>query len=163
MTPWTVAVQVSSLMEFSREEYWKYSLLQRIFPTQGRHPGLLHCRQILCHLSHRGMCVDKVQLWGQGGRVKQYSSLSTGISAWLRWHIDTGGLKDSTCHLFSSLFQGFSNYWPCWPVKGQGPWQDALLQILRLLHHFPLCRSVWPVRFTAWAPWSSSHLGKTNL
>ena len=29
------------------------SLLQRIFPTQGLNPGLLHCRQILYHLSHR--------------------------------------------------------------------------------------------------------------
>ena len=28
------------------------SLLQGIFPTQGLNPGLLHCRQILYHLSH---------------------------------------------------------------------------------------------------------------
>ena len=30
------------------------SLLQGIFPTQGLNPGLLHCRQILYHLSHMG-------------------------------------------------------------------------------------------------------------
>ena len=30
-------------------------LLQGIFPTQGLKPGLLHCRQILYHLSHRDM------------------------------------------------------------------------------------------------------------
>ena len=30
------------------------SLLQGIFPTQGLNPGLLHCRQILYHLSHKG-------------------------------------------------------------------------------------------------------------
>ena len=30
------------------------SLLQGIFPTQGSNPGLLHCRQILYHLSHKG-------------------------------------------------------------------------------------------------------------
>ena len=30
------------------------SLLQGIFPTQGSNPGLLHCRRILYHLSHRG-------------------------------------------------------------------------------------------------------------
>ena len=29
------------------------SLLQRIFPTQGSNPGLLHCRQVLYQLSHR--------------------------------------------------------------------------------------------------------------
>ena len=31
-----------------------HSLLQGIFPTQGSNPGLLHCRQILHHLSHQG-------------------------------------------------------------------------------------------------------------
>ena len=31
-----------------------HSLLQRIFPTQGLNPGLLHCRQILYRLSHPG-------------------------------------------------------------------------------------------------------------
>ena len=29
-------------------------LLQQIFPTQGWNMGLLHCRQILYHLSHQG-------------------------------------------------------------------------------------------------------------
>ena len=31
-----------------------HPLLQGIFPTQGSNPGLLHCRQILYHLSHQG-------------------------------------------------------------------------------------------------------------
>ena len=30
------------------------SLLQGIFPTQGSNPGLLHCRQIIHHLSYQG-------------------------------------------------------------------------------------------------------------
>jgi len=30
-----------------------HSLLQGIFPTWGSNPGLLHCRQILYHLSYR--------------------------------------------------------------------------------------------------------------
>ena len=30
------------------------SLFQGIFPTQGSNPGLLHCRQILYQLSHKG-------------------------------------------------------------------------------------------------------------
>ena len=29
-------------------------LLQGIFPSQGSNPGLLHCRQMLYHLSHKG-------------------------------------------------------------------------------------------------------------
>ena len=31
-----------------------HALLQGIFPTQGSNPHLLHCRQILYHLSHQG-------------------------------------------------------------------------------------------------------------
>ena len=31
-----------------------FSLLQGIFPTQGSNPGLQHCMQILCQLSHKG-------------------------------------------------------------------------------------------------------------
>ena len=30
------------------------SFLQGIFPIQGSNPGLLHCRQILYQLSHKG-------------------------------------------------------------------------------------------------------------
>ena len=33
---------------------YSHSLLQGIFPTQGLNLGLLHCRQILYHLSHQG-------------------------------------------------------------------------------------------------------------
>ena len=32
-----------------------HSLLQGILPTQGANPGLLHCRQILHHLSHQAI------------------------------------------------------------------------------------------------------------
>ena len=35
-------------------EWVSLSLLQGIFPTQGSKPGLLHCRQILYQLSHKG-------------------------------------------------------------------------------------------------------------
>ena len=31
-------------------------LLQGIFPTKGSNPGLLHCRRILCQLSHFSSC-----------------------------------------------------------------------------------------------------------
>ena len=35
-------------------ELGNLSLLQGMFPTQGSNPGLLHCRRILYHLSHKG-------------------------------------------------------------------------------------------------------------
>ena len=41
---------------FSRQEYCSGlpCPLQGIFLTQGSNPGLLHCRQMLYHLSHQG-------------------------------------------------------------------------------------------------------------
>ena len=36
-------------------------LLQRIFPTWGLNPGLLHCSQILYHLSHQGS--PRILVW----------------------------------------------------------------------------------------------------
>ena len=38
-----------------------HALVQGIFPTQGSNPGLLHCRQILYHLSH--LCTSVKILW----------------------------------------------------------------------------------------------------
>ena len=61
-TPRTVVYQAPLSMGFSREEYWSRvplpSPLQGIFPTQGSNLGLLHCRQMLYHLSHQGTLVN---------------------------------------------------------------------------------------------------------
>ena len=35
-------------------EWVAFPLSRGIFPTQGSNPGLLHCRQILYQLSHKG-------------------------------------------------------------------------------------------------------------
>ena len=37
------------------------SLLQGLFPTQELNWGLLHCRQIFCHLSHEGS--PRILVW----------------------------------------------------------------------------------------------------
>ena len=54
-----------------------HSLLQRIFLTQGSKPGLLHCRQILYHLSCQGSphCESAVHI-----RWPKYWSFSFSIS-----------------------------------------------------------------------------------
>ena len=39
-----------------------HALLQGIFPNQGLNPGLLHCRQILYHLSHQGSSSEYQEL-----------------------------------------------------------------------------------------------------
>ena len=49
VTPWTAALQVPLSMGFSRQEYWSGLPLPS---PRDRTPGLLHCRQILYHMSH---------------------------------------------------------------------------------------------------------------
>ena len=59
-------------MGFSRQGYW--ILLQGIFPTQGSNLGLLHCRQILYHLSYQGS-PRKVLARGKISWVVNYNTL----------------------------------------------------------------------------------------
>ena len=53
------------------------SFLQGIFPTQGSNPGLPHCSQILCQLSHKEFTSEiiwsRVFIWGKSS---DYSSES---------------------------------------------------------------------------------------
>ena len=53
------ALQADSLLseppgKLKNMEVGSLSLLQGVFPTQESNQGLLHCRQILYHLSHQG-------------------------------------------------------------------------------------------------------------
>ena len=52
------------------------SLLQGIFPTQGSNPGLLHCRRILCQLSHKGSLCSRTDIYSP-------STPWTGCNSWL--------------------------------------------------------------------------------
>jgi len=56
VTPWTVAHQAPLSLNFPGKNtiVGCYFLFQGIFLTQGSNLGLLHCRQILYHLSHQG-------------------------------------------------------------------------------------------------------------
>ena len=75
-----------------------HSLLQRIFLTQGSNPGLLHCRQILYHLSYRAdlkqeqhyhrSCCPKVAVsgckpekltWSPAAHVISHHAMTRGI------------------------------------------------------------------------------------
>ena len=49
-------------------------LLQGIFPTQGLNPHLLHCRQILYHLSHQSF--SRVRLFAAPWTAARQASLS---------------------------------------------------------------------------------------
>ena len=62
-----------------------HSLLQGILPTQGANPGLLHCRQILHHLSHQAIrdllnisSLNFIYLWATPWGRQDLSSLIRG-------------------------------------------------------------------------------------
>ena len=50
---WTVAHQAPGNSPGKKTGVGCHAFLQRIFPTQGSNAGLLHCRQILYHLSQK--------------------------------------------------------------------------------------------------------------
>ena len=56
------------------------SHLQRIFPTQGSNPGLLHCRQILYQLSHQVVKDAARNLTNRVSRIHQHLS-----NSWENW------------------------------------------------------------------------------
>ena len=59
---------VHGILQARRLEWVAISFLREIFPTQGSNPCLLHCRRILCLLSHQGSpkyCLRR--LMGKGG------------------------------------------------------------------------------------------------
>ena len=81
-----VARQVPLSMGFSSQEYWSGLLIpsQGIFPTQASNPGLMHCRQTLYHLSHKGspFLEYKISLkWQMGFRWVQPGPASP-FSTW---------------------------------------------------------------------------------
>ena len=62
-------------------------LLQGIFPTQRSNPSLLHCRQILYQLSHKGGWVWlKIKIWGSFGSRETFDVEHRGLTQ-LTWDL----------------------------------------------------------------------------
>ena len=59
------------------------SLPQGIFPNQGLNPGLLHCRQILHQLSHKGL--GNHGLMAKSGTLDLYSPRANDSFYILKW------------------------------------------------------------------------------
>ena len=113
MTPWTAACQAPLSVEFCGKNTGVsiHSHLQGIFLTQGSNPGLLHCRQILYHLSHQGnpnkTLLNLMKAVGESGH-KRYSGsyvLSTNylpeLTSPSAFHINPGGKH--YCQPFSNM------------------------------------------------------------
>ena len=90
-TPWTVAHQAPPSMKFSRQEYWSGLPFPShgIFLAHGSNPGLLHCRQILYCLSHRGSFtghIYNVVTQGQKSRKSQGGTWNAGMEKPYPYH-----------------------------------------------------------------------------
>ena len=95
-------------------EWVAISSFREIFPTQGLNLGLLHCRQIIYHLSHRESLLNSnINL--------EMSDTSNADSFTSRLHIDCKRAKLCTHIHFTTLFidyqiisdlVSYTNHWP---------------------------------------------------
>ena len=78
-----------------------HALLQGIFPIQGKNTGLLHCRQILYHLSHQGSMVGDSE-----ERRKRFmrDALVRILVSFMGLHIPTSLFSSPFCHSPFFLF-----------------------------------------------------------
>ena len=105
VTSWTVARQTPLSMGFSRQEYWS----GLPFPTPGNLPhrwnlDLLHCRQILYHLSHQGSPLVKARAF----------TLCFGSLPWVLWFSLFRSFQCSTlclCGLGKAIQSDFGVLW----------------------------------------------------
>ena len=119
--PWTI-----QSMEFSKSECWSsLSLLQGIFPTQGSNPGLLHCRQILYQLSHKGS--PRILEWVAypfSGK-SSWPRNQTGVSSIAGGFFANWATREAD-HLIVRgnkwvEHMNFICYWPLWDLQKKSP------------------------------------------
>ena len=82
-TPWTVATRLLRPWDFPGKitGVGSCSLLQGIFPTQGSNPGLPHCTQMVCLLSHQ----EYINLLFITTMIYIWTRNSRGTIIWLGW------------------------------------------------------------------------------
>ena len=85
-------------MEFSRQKYWSGLPFPspedlpdpEILPTEGSNMGLLHCRQILYHLSHQGILLnvthEHLKMSIQFGSVQSLNCVQLFATPWTAAH-----------------------------------------------------------------------------
>ena len=133
-------------MQFSRPESGVGSLffVQGIFPTQGLNPGLLHCKQILYQLSHKGS--PKIVGWVYCSSFRGPSQPGnwTGVSCithrfFTKWAIRkaqtinqfqmqaTPQLSSRAVTWCSGWWRGFFSAVPSGLGIGRGAWKNLLV------------------------------------
>ena len=103
-TPWPI-----QSMEFSRPECGMGSLLQGILPTHGLNPGLLHCRQILYQLSHKGSprILEWVAYPFSSGSSQPRNE--TGVSSIAGEFFTNWALREALSHVYPCRFKQATN------------------------------------------------------
>ena len=148
-------------MEFSRRRIGlgSHSFLQGTFPTQGLNWGLLHCRQVLYHLSNQGSPLTKTH-WhskdtrmARGNHSKQDYSLS---SRKYRWSFSKWGTyfcaKGSSSPCFDHSSCTLSNS-PIWRLAAS-PLRWFLTSFWGFFFFFNLCL-LWLFRYLSDITWRS--------
>ena len=106
-----------------------FSFLQGIFPTQGSNPGLLHCRQILCKLSHKG-------------RPR--------ILEWVAFPFSRGSSLPRNWTRFSCIAGGFFTNWAIREGSmSLGPCNSRLYDTGQVSPP-PLASVSWSVKYSCW-------------
>ena len=98
------------------------SLLQRIFPTQGSNPGLLHCRLILYHLSHKRSPKNiKSRSWKKYSTFQfRQSCFRVSMGRW-NWKVAQScpTLCDPIDHTVHGILQAGILEWAAFPFSGE--------------------------------------------
>ena len=117
-----------------------HSLLQRIFPTQGSNLGLLHCRQILYLLSHKGSLIYlKVS---QNSEIMNYLiSRKQGFWSWENSE-DISVQFSSVAQSCPTLCNPMNRSMPGLPVHHQLPSPPKSMSVKSVIpsNHLILCR-----------------------
>ena len=76
------------------------SLLQRIFPTQGLNPGLVHCIQILYHLSYQGS-PSEIKTYS---KKKKNESMRNKFQEIVSWNKDVCVYKHKSVYTYMCVY-----------------------------------------------------------
>ena len=116
-----------------------HSFLQEIFPTQGSNLGLLHCRQIVYHLSHQGRPSAS-----EGSQCMP----SPNMPLWHKNYFELKAFEKTPGSISSSWSQWNSIPYALWGFPGDAIGKESACQ----------CRRHKRRRFVAWIgkiPWRS--------
>ena len=107
-------------------------LLQGIFPTQGLNPGLLHCRQMLYHLSHQGSPKGKPVIyekkkvggwgWGYFAPSSGWADRPSSSSCYANIPTTSSASCSLFCHLVVQLCLTVCDTINCSPVRLPHQW-----------------------------------------